>query len=86
MNEVEFIGYFVTSIITLGGFVTVVMKFVQPINELRIVIQKLNDTIDSIKNENELQNKRIQKHGEEIDDLSHRVKKVETKIEMFHKE
>lgn len=85
MNETEFIGYAVLAIITLGGFIAVIMKFVQPINDLRIVIQKLNDTIDSLKIDNLTQNRRIEKHGEQIDDLNHRVGNIETKIEIYRK-
>lgn len=86
MNEVEFLGYLVSALITLGGFIAVIMKFIQPINELRVVIQKLNDAIDALKDDTDILNKRIEKHGEQIDDLDHRVGKIETKIEMYHKE
>lgn len=86
MNEIEFLGYLISALITLGGFVAVIMKFIQPINELRVVIQKLNDTIDVLKDDTDVLNKRIEKHGEQIDDLDHRVGKIETKIEMYHKE
>lgn len=79
MNETEFVGYLVLAVITLGGFIAVIMKFVQPINDLRIVIQKLNDTIDTLKTDNVTQNRRIEKHGEQIDDLNHRVGEIETK-------
>lgn len=85
MNETEFVGYLVLAVITLGGFIAVIMKFVQPINDLRIVIQKLNDTIDTLKTDNVTQNRRIEKHGEQIDDLNHRVGKIENKIENYHK-
>lgn len=84
MDEVTFLGYLITAVITLGGFVGVVVKFTQPINELRVVIQKLNDNIDTIREVNEQQNKRIEKHGEQIDDLNHRVGKIEGKIELHH--
>lgn len=84
MDEVTFLGYLVTAVITLGGFVGVVVKFTQPINELRVVIQKLNDNIDTIREVNEQQNKRIEKHGKQIDDLNHRVGKIEGKIELNH--
>lgn len=84
MDEVTFLGYLVTAVITLGGFVGVVVKFTQPINELRVVIQKLNDNIDTIREVNEQQNKRIEKHGKQIDDLNHRVGKIEGKIELHH--
>lgn len=85
MNETEFVGYLVLAVITLGGFIAVIMKFVQPINDLRIVIQKLNDTIDTLKIDNVTQNRRIEKHEEQIDDLNHRVGKIETKIETYRK-
>lgn len=86
MSELEFLGYLVPAIVTLGGFVAVIVKFVQPINDLRVVIQKLNDIIDTLKSDNDLQNKRIEKHGEEIDKLDHRVGTLEVKMDMYHKE
>lgn len=86
MNEIELLGYAVSVIITLAAFVNIVHKFTQPINELKIVIQKLNDTIESLKNDNANQNKRIERHGIEIDNLNNRVGKIETKIEMYHGE
>lgn len=85
MNEVVFVGYLVLAVVTLGGFIAVIMKFVQPINDLRVVIQKLNDTIDTLKTDNVTQNRRIEKHGEQIDDLNHRVGNIETKIEIYRK-
>lgn len=86
MDEVQFLGYLVTAVITLGAFIAVIIKFTQPINDLRVVIQKLNDIIDTLKNDNAQQNKKIDKHDEQINDLDHRVGKIETKIEMYHKE
>lgn len=86
MDELQFLGYLVSAIITLGGFVAVIMKFTQPINDLKVVIQKLNDNIDALRNDNDRQSKRIDKHGEQIDQLDNRVGKIETKIEMYHKE
>ena len=85
MDKLEFIGYLVSAIITLGGFIAVVMKFMQPINDLLIAVQKLNDSIDAIKNDNSIQNRRIDKHGEQIDSLDRRVGKIETKIDSYHK-
>lgn len=81
MGEMEFIGYLVSAIITLGGFIAIVMKFTQPINQLLVAIQKLNDNIDTIKRDAEVQNHRINKHGEQIDDLNNRVGTIETKVE-----
>lgn len=86
MDEMQFLGAVVTAVITLGGFIAIIQKFTQPINELRVVMQKLNDNIDALKNDNANQNKRIEKHGEEIDKLDKRVGKIETKIEFYHHE
>ena len=86
MTEAEFLGYLVLAIITLGGFIAVIIKFVQPINDLRVVIQKLNDTIDTLKSDNARQNSKIDKHDDQIDKLDHRVGKLETKVELYHKE
>lgn len=85
MNNYEILGIIVSAVITLGGFVAVIMKFVQPINDLRIVIQKLNDTIDNLQRDNDTQNRRIDKHGKQIDDLNNRVGKIETKMETSRK-
>lgn len=85
-DSMQFMGYLVSAIITLGGFIAIIMKFIQPINDLRVVIQKLNDTIDTLKSDNASQNKRIEKHGEQIDNLERKVGKIETKMELYHKE
>ena len=84
MDKPEFIGYLVSAIITVGSFIAVIIKFMQPINNLLITVQKINDNIDAIKNDNGVQNQRIEKHGEQIYNLDRRVGKIETKIETFH--
>lgn len=86
MDEMQVIGYAVTTIITLGAFVAVIQRFTQPIGELRLAIQKLIDTIDTLKTDNATQNKRIERHGEEIDNLNRKVEKIEVKMEMYHGE
>lgn len=84
MDEMKFLGYAVTAIITLGGFIAVIQKFTQPLNELRIVIQKLNDNIDTLKSDNATQSRRLDRHGEKIDTLEKKVDKMETKMNMYH--
>lgn len=83
-NEALLIGSAVLAVTALGAFIGVILKFTQPINDLRVVIQKLNDNLDSLAKDNDKQNKRLDKHGEEIDDLKTRVDKVETKVDLFH--
>ena len=85
MDDVVLIGYAVTAVVVLGGFIGVIMKFTQPINDLRVVIQKLNDKIDSIiADANELKI-RVGEHGKEIDALGTRVCKIETQIDLDNK-
>ena len=84
MDEMKILGYAVTVIITLGGFIGVINKFTQPINELRVVMQKVNDTLETLKNDNATQSKRLDRHGEKIDLLEKKVGKIETKMDMYH--
>ena len=86
MDDVVLIGYAVTAVVVLGGFIGVIMKFTQPINDLRVVIQKINDKIDSmIEDANELKI-RVGEHGKEIDALGTRVCKIETRIDLDDKQ
>ena len=85
MEETQFLGYLIIAVVTLGSFIGVIMKFTQPINDLRVVIQKLNDNIESLKQNNDAQNKRLDSHDNQIDKLDRRVGKIETKIDLFHK-
>lgn len=83
-DEVQIIGYAVTVIITLGAFIAVVQKFTQPINELRVVIQELKDCISNITKDNDFQNKRLDRHRAEIEDLQKDVAEIKVKMNMYH--
>lgn len=85
MDENTFLGYLIPAIITLGGFIAFVMKMVQPINELRIVIQELKDCISSMRENDKRRDEQISKHEERINQLETRTDKLETKVEMHHK-
>lgn len=85
MDAVQFLGEAIGAVITLGGFIAVIMKFVQPINDLRVVIQKLNDRLDAQSKEDERRDKQIEAHGKQISDLDNRVGKIETKMDLYHK-
>lgn len=84
MDTSTVIGYAVTAIITLGSFIAVITKFTQPINDLRVVIQKLNDNIDMMKHDNEVQGKKLDVHDEKINELDGRVGQLETKVNIYH--
>ena len=85
MDQATFIGYVVLAIITIGSFGVIIIKLTAPINDLKLVIQELKDCVNAMKESSETQNRRIEKHGEEIDDLKNRVGKVETKVEHLEK-
>lgn len=86
MSEPLLIGYAVTAVVILGGFIAVVQKFTQPINDLKVVMQRLIDTMDNLEKANDAQNKRLDKHGEEIDELRGEVKTIKAKMSLYHKE
>lgn len=86
MDATQFLGYLITAIITLGGFIGIIMKFVQPINDLRVVIQKLNDNLDSLKTDSGKHDKALEDHEEKIDNLDRRVGGLETKMDIYHKD
>ena len=65
--------------------VYVIVKFTQPINELRVVIQKLNDNIDAMKKDNENHEKRLNRHGDKLDDHESRINTLEVKVDAYHK-
>lgn len=85
MEEAQFIGEVIKTLITLGSFVAIIVKFIQPINELRIVIQKLNDNIDSMKKDNEDHEKRISRHSDKLENHENRINTLEIKVGTYHK-
>jgi hypothetical protein len=84
MNEMQILGYGITVVITLGSFIAVIMKFTQPINDLRLLIQKLDDTITNLIKDGERREERINTHGREIDKLKLKVETIETKMDLYH--
>ena len=61
-------------------------KFTGPLNELKIAIQRLNDSIEHLIKDSEVLKDKITKHGQEIHHLNSRMDKVELKMDMYHKE
>ena len=84
MDNYQFLGYVITAIVTLGAFIAVISKFTKPLNDLRVVIQRLNDSIDALKNADDRHGKKIEEHDHKIDKLDHRVDKLETRVDMYH--
>lgn len=86
MDQAQIIGYVIMAILELAAFVAVIVKFTHPINELRIVIQKLNDNFESMKATSENHEARLNEHGRELDTLRTDVTKLSTKVDMYHKQ
>jgi hypothetical protein len=84
MNEMQILGYVITALITLGSFIAIIMKFIQPVNELRIMIQKLNDAIDNFVKEGVRRDHRLDQHGRDIDELKGDVNTLKTKMDLYH--
>ncbi|MFR7589854.1 MAG: hypothetical protein ACLUVC_00275 [Longibaculum sp.] len=83
MLQEQLIGNTVLIIITLGSFITVIQKFTQPIQELKIVIQELKDCIVVLRNDNEIQNQRIQKHDQQIDEIKIKMNCLDKDIHLL---
>ena len=84
MDANQFLGYLISGIITLGGFVAIVYKFTQPINDLKVVIQELKDTLKAMKDSDKRRDEAIEAHGRDITDLRDKVGKLETRVDMYH--
>ena len=88
MEDMQFLGYLITGLGVIITFMVSVTKigdrFAKPINELRLVMQKLSDVIDAMKEDNVSQTRRLDRHGEQIDKLDNRIGKLEVKMDIYH--
>lgn len=84
MEELQIVGLLVAGLVTIGGFIAVILKFVQPINELRVMIQKLIDTLETLTKDNSEHGKRLDDHDDHFNKLDGRVNTLETKMDIFH--
>lgn len=88
MEQAFAIGAVVIALISIFKLVSAVNsfsdKFAGPLNELKIAIQRLNDSIEHLLKDSEVLKDRITKHGQEIDILNSRLDKLEMKVEMLH--
>lgn len=83
MEENQAIAYIVLGLLTVGSLFGSFLKFTKPINDLNMNIIKLNATIETLLKNEEIQNKRLDKHGEEIDELKSLVAIHEEKFKNF---
>lgn len=78
MGEAEFIGMLILALVVVVGLI---VSIVTPILRLNTNIIKLNDSITMLIKDDERQNKRIEQHGKEIDDLKIKTAKHDVEIE-----
>lgn len=86
MEQAQLIGYGVIALSTIIGFIATVLKFVQPINELRIVIQELKDCINNIIKDNTRHTQLLDKYRDQIEELQKDVVEIKLMMNVYHKE
>lgn len=74
MENATIIGYVMLAMISIGSFVILVIKFTKPINDLRVVIERLNTLITELKSANE-------KNRHDIEEIHSRINKINTKVD-----
>lgn len=96
MNEARIIGEIVIALGTIVGLLLSVQNLLKPLKGAieentketivsNMKIHELTSSIAAMQESNKSRDRRIEKHGEEIDNLHHRVDKLETKVDMYHK-
>lgn len=86
MDEAQLIGYAVLAIISLGGFLLVVSRFTQPVQELMIAIQELRAFIATLREDAAKKDRRLDSLDSDVDELKDRVGRIETKMRIYHKD
>ena len=77
MSEAEFIGMLVLALVVIIGFI---VSIITPMMKLNTSITKLNDTMERLLDDNETQDKRLDKHRDEIAELKTVTTRHDTEI------
>lgn len=86
MTNNEMVGlFFVVIIPVIGGLIALVKAFITPVLKLEKAIEKLLLTLEHMKENDALRDKRLNKHGEEIDNLKTQFQDHENRIEILEK-
>lgn len=88
MSEYTITGIIIGALISLGGFYLKIKADIQrdykekqePINKLNVSITELTAEIRHMREDDEIANKRIEKHGKEIDELKDRAVERDKKL------
>ena len=76
--QAQFLGYFIMAVVTIGGFIGIVNKITQPINELKIVISELKECIRFLQKDQET-------HKEKIEEFERRISHIEKDVGILSK-
>ena len=76
----EMVGVIIAAAVVVGGFAAMVIKAFKPMYDLNASIIELTATIKNLTDNEEIQDARIKKHGEEIDELKLKAENHETRI------
>lgn len=70
MTDAQFMGMLIAAIVTLLGIASVIVGIIiKPIINLNRTITKLDTTIESIQKDSGTLKSRVDKHGEQLDDV-----------------
>lgn len=75
-----------TLIIEAAGFLVAVIAIVAPIVKLNVNIAKLNATLEAMRGDFDQHDKRITRHGEQIDELEKTVVNHDTRINALERD
>ena len=86
MTNNEMVGlFFVVIIPVIGGLIALVKAFITPVLKLEKAIDKLLITLEHMKENDALRDKRLNKHGEKIDDLKTQLHDHDNRLEILEK-
>lgn len=87
MTTNETVGLFFVAIIPIvGGLVALIKTFTSPINKLEIAIERLIVMLEQMKHDDRNRDKRLDKHGEEIEDLQKNVQDLDHRVCIIERE
>lgn len=86
MTQTETIGVLVLSIVALASFVSVVLKITAPINKLNLSITKLTTMLETLLNNDAIQDKTIAAHDNAIHSMGTELALHEQRITSLEQE
>ena len=83
-NEIFMLGAVIVALITIGSFITLIIKLMGPINQLNLAVQELRDLIRAQREQLDVQNRKLEEHAKAIDQLNLKFERLATQVDMYH--